>query len=286
MSPTCGFVEDSYFNSTNQRYEKKLVRVIKSTPCQQLVHDPHIQKHVQAVVALPGFEKIVVCPDLKASGEGALEDFKISQDLDNNRFRTVCRKVYPCSLDNPADCASHQQLLGLRSDYSKLDRLLKSSDFKDPLAHNSHRGIVNIDVPATKILKKIVRNAKIIDDLNRFGPPSVKLEFSQLVHGDSDFITRDRNQTHCSKDQIYSQGGGGCQEYISFDYSVSSEVEVMRRNYKSFTALLGELGGLLKIFSTAVFFFYSIYNYKKMKGNFAGLILQLDPQILREIHTI
>ena len=274
-------IEDSFFNTKTDKFEKKLVRIIKSTPCEQ-VSEPLLRDYVKEIVALPGFERIIICPDFKASGgEAAIQDFKISQDREYQRYRGVSMKVYPCSLENPADCAGHQELLGMRSDYTKNDRVLKSSDFKNPLVKNYYRGIATIDVSFTKILNEDIRKTTIVDDINRFGPPQVKLEFAKNIYGKSDFKMRDRNQLHCSKEQIFSQGGGGCQEYVTYDLYISNEVEIIRRNYKSFTTLLGELGGLLKILTTAVFFFYSIYNYNKMTQAFAGLVFKLDPEVLQ-----
>ena len=278
-------IEDSFFNTSAQKYEKSLVRIIKSTPCQQ-VSEPLLRDYVKEIVALPGFERIIICPDFKASGgEAAIQDFRISQDLESQKFRSVSMKVYPCSLEDPAECVGHQKLLGMRSDYTKNDRVLKSSEFKNPLVKNYYRGIATIDVSSTKILNEDIRKTKIIDDINRFGPPKVKLEFAKNIYGKSDFKMRDRNQLHCSKEQIYSEGGGGCQEYVTYDLHISSEVEIIRRNYKSFTTLLGELGGLLKILTTAVFFFYSIYNYKRMTNAFAELIFKLDSRVLEVIEA-
>ena len=129
----------------------------------------------------------------------------------------------------------------------------------------------------------MIRKAQIIDDINRFGPPVVKEEFSQILYGKSDFKMRDPNQLHCTKAQLYSEGGGGCQEYLSFDYTISNEMEVMRRNYKSFTTMMGELGGLLKILTSITFFFYSIYNYKKMRNYMTGVVLNLDENVIKAV---
>ena len=282
---TVWVVEDSFFNTTTNHFEKKLVRIIESAPCQKVSDDPIVKEHYQQVVSIPGFENIVVCLDLKSSGEGALEDFKISQDTENLRYRTVSMKVYPCSLENPDECAKRHQMIPMRADYSNLEKLINSSNFEKPVIKNYDRAPGPVDLGATKILKKVVRRARIVDDINRFGPPIIREEFSKVIYGKSNFKMRDPNQLHCSKAQIYSQGGGGCQEYVSFEYSISPEVEVIRRNYKSFTTLLGELGGLLKILTTMVFFFYSIYNYKKIKYALSEIVLTFDPSVIQAIEA-
>ena len=54
----------------------------------------------------------------------------------------------------------------------------------------------------------------------------------------------------------------------------------MRRDYMKFTTLLGELGGLLKIFTTVVFCVYSLYNFREMKAFIARTVLNIDERLV------
>ena len=134
-------IEDSFYNETTKKFEKKLVRRINSIPCHML-DDPAISKMVRETVDSPGFDLIVVCPDFKSSGEGSLEDFKVAQDLDTLTYRTISMKFYPCSLENPDDCAKPHEMYAMRSDFGKIDKLLKSSDYETLSSGSSTEGLL------------------------------------------------------------------------------------------------------------------------------------------------
>ena len=268
-------IEDTEFNPSTKQLEKRLVRRMYSVPCPQIV-DHLMRNHIRDTVSVPRFDELVYCPDLKTS-DGSMDDFKVSENLDKKKTRKIKMKFYPCSLEDRSKCAHPGEMFGMRVDFAKIDRLLKSPDFENPVDSILYRGYVVIDPAATKIIKKTVKRARVFDDISRFSAPVLKKEFIKLIYGNSDFKLRDRSQLHCSRSLI---AAGGCQEYLSFDYAAYAEVEVFRRNYMKFTTLLGELGGLLKMFTTVVFFFYSIYNYREMNAFISRAVVNIDSDLL------
>ena len=56
-----------------------------------------------------------------------------------------------------------------------------------------------------------------------------------------------------------------CQEYMEFVYEMSNEAIITKRKYKKIPALLGEFGGMLKLFTT-VFVVLSLYYTKAIKS--------------------
>ena len=107
-------------------------------------------------------------------------------------------------------------------------------------------------------------------------PPRVKEEYATLQEDSIDPKKRDSSQVYCTKEQIAQGPAGGCQEYLSFDYFASAEVVVTLRSYKKLTTMLGEYGGLLKIMTTLVFFFYGVYSMNKVKSVLKEIIFKND----------
>ena len=281
MTTVVWVMEEKWLNKTTNKFQKRVVRSVPAIPCSQIT-DPLIRKYIDISVAVPKFEEIVLCPDLK-DDDGSKEDFMVSEDLENHAYRTMSMRYYPCSLPNPANCLKREQMLVMRIDMMRINKLLKSYDYEEPVFNLYYRGFFTIDIKATKFIKRTVMRAKVIDDISRFSPPTLKLEYIKLVEGKLDFKLRDENQLHCSKALIEA---GGCQPYLSFDYSAYSEVEIHYRDYMKFTTLLGELGGLLKIFTTVVFLAYPIYNYREMKGFISRAVVNIDDGLVDRLRAL
>ena len=187
-------VEESRFNSSTQKIQKRLVRKINSIPCKE-VTDPLMRKQINDSVSLPGFDEIILCPDLKVS-DGSIDDFKVMEDSEMQISRTISMKLYPCSLENPAECAQGCQLLGMGTNFAKISRLMKSDDFENPIKIFINRDRKSLDLGVTKIIKRTIQNAQVIDDLSRFTTPVLKLKFTKMGFGKSDFSIRNRRQSY------------------------------------------------------------------------------------------
>ena len=67
---------------------------------------------------------------------------------------------------------------------------------------------------------------------------------------------------------------GKCQQYIEFSYRAEPQLMMMRRSYKKLTGVMGEFGGVLKIFSSVIFFVYSIYSSWAIKKFFRRSLVE------------
>ena len=235
-------------------------------PCSE-IKDPKITGFVDSVVSLPGFRDLNTCPDFR----GLEKDFKAVTSESTGKVVSI--KVYPCSLPDPSQCAPAQQINVLNLQFGYPYKVLKPSDYKNPVDNLPRRSGIRIDPRATKSSKEIINRNLVYGDTTSLIPAKLKEEYL-TIHTDSiDFSLRDQTQLHCSREEIDKGVRGNCQEYVSFDYIPSSEVVVTTRNYKKLTTLLGEFGGILKIITTAAFFVYGVYSMMKIKSIIAGIIL-------------
>ena len=236
-------------------------------PCGE-IDDPKIADHINAFSTLPGTGNVIACPDFK----GLEKHYKAVSDYLTFMGKAVFIKVYPCSLPDPSECASAQEIQFLNLEYAYPVKLLKPSNFKNPLESIPRLVAIKIDRRTTKVSKEVVKKNRVFDDTVSLIPAKLKMEYLTLQKDSIDFGMRDENQLHCPRSEVEKGVRGGCQEYISFDYTPSSEVVVTTRNYKKLTTMLGEFGGILKIIATGAFFVYGIYSMRKVKSVLGGII--------------
>ena len=265
------FVDEAVFNpdSAEQLYNLTPRRYFSYKPC-SLVKDPKITQYLELMSTLPGFKDLMSCPDF----EGHHEDFVVSSNYVTYASNWTLIKIYPCSLPDPTQCASAAEINALKVEYGFPSKLLKPSDYKNPVESLPVRVRISIDPRSTKVIKEVVKRNKVFDDTLSLVPAKLKEEYTTLHEESIDLSVRDQTQLHCSRDEVEKGVLGRCPEYISFDYIPSSEVVVTTRSYKKLTAMLGEFGGILKIITTTAFFVYGVYSMRKVKSLLGGIIFE------------
>ena len=255
-------VEELKYNFTTNKFDKRLVKQIPFAPCPE-IDDEVVNKVLFGVAELDELQEILICPDFSVG----VEEYLVKRDVSENHLkRRITVKVYPCSLPDPAtQCATPMEMIALALQHPIRTRLLVPSNYEDPVRDMFAVAIVKIDPHATKSLQHIIKSNKILDDTVQLVKPYVRKEYGSPHILKNDFTMRNATQLYCQKEWIERGEGGGCQEYIEFAYELSGEVVVTRRNYKKFTTMLGEFGGILKILTTVVFFAYSFYNFRQVK---------------------
>ena len=250
-------------------------------PCDE-IDDPHIQAYIDSFVELPGFRKLMSCPDFR----GLHKKFVASVEYITLINTCSYVKIYPCSLPDPSQCASLAEISNLNIEYGYPSKLLKPADYENPVESLPVRILVRIDPRTTKATRELIRRNKVYDDTMSLVPPKLREEYTTLVHRSIDFGMRDPSQLHCSKEDVDKGIFGGCKEYFSFRYSPDSEVVITTRSYKKLTTMLGEFGGILKIITTAAFFVYGVYSMRKVKTVLGGIIFGAEEgkeKLLREL---
>ena len=265
---------DAVTNFTERRFIPTPFRKFDYKICQH-VKDQQVQDYVGLIASEAGVEKYWSCPDFQGLGN----DFVVHDNYENHTHKWLSIKVYPCSLEDRSQCASAEEIDEIRNDYTFALKLLQPSDAETPVRTSIIRESVNLDRRSTKDVKMVVRLNRVLDGtLTTLIPPSVKLEYATIQEEKVDLKRRPESQVYCTKAQIDQGPAGGCREYVSYDYVASSEVLVTLRSYKKLTTMLGEYGGLLKIMTTLVFFFYGFYSLRKVKSIMSGIIFKTDQE--------
>ena len=225
-------------------------------PCTQ-IKDPHYLNPVK--IMLPGDTLgIAVCIDF--SSDPNLEHFSIKLDPEESYFQEAMIHVFPCSLPDKTQCASPQEISTTQLTVTRLDNYVVSTDKENPLRTIGDRYTSMLDLYNTKFKFLTVKQHRVIDDASLFSKPSLKLEFASPELTSSDTSSRNPMIRSCDSADVDSLNLGKCQEYIQFSYSAVPQLMIMRRTYKKLTGVMGEFGGVFKIFSSFIFFFYSIYS--------------------------
>ena len=266
------------YSLPNQTIMLRGVKQFDFIPCED-VQDDFVKSYVKQISPLEGFDKIFMCPDF----EEKEEEYTYLDDIDNLKYQLISVDVYPCSRPNPADCASEQELNAMIVDVSPMTKLLEPSDFENPVRNFSVRRYHELDIGLKKTVKFDMKNERVVDDASRFSPPIVKTQFSTAYISSTDYKLRDKGQRHCSKAQISNPHFGGCAPYVTYSYTGLGEVGIIRRNYKKWTEMLGEFGGILKCLTTSAFFFYTFYNVWAMKRYLKEKMMGADKQLTKEV---
>ena len=268
------------YNEKTKKLETKVLKKIPFVACRD-IQDEKAKKYLKDTNSLPGFIDVINCPNL--------DDPEVRQQLviskDNQDFSEIdySIKIYPCSLEDPSKCANQFQMIALRSDFMKISRVIEASDYANPVRSILDRNSHMIDMSVGKKVYLEASKNKIYDDTSQFTQPKLKQEFSTMRVKKTDFEMRDRTQIYCTKTQIDQ---GACKEFVSFEYQVSDEINIIVRNYQKFSTLMGEFGGILKIITSTIFLAYSIYNLRVMRSYMRGAVLGLDKNSVNKLKTM
>ena len=261
-------VDRSVYNTTTQIFQTRPYLEFDFIPCSES-KDPAVIKLLEGLNDVEKIISIFICPDFRGLGQ----EYTAIDDFEKYQFQWINVHVYPCSLENKEECASEEEIRQLTVDVNPITKLLKTSDYKDPLRNFILRRYVEVEPSVKKIVKFDMRNSKVVDDASRFFPPVVKEEFSSAFMSSFDFKERDRNQFHCDMEVIKQGPHAGCSPYITYNYAGVGDIGIIRRNYKKWTEMLGEFGGIMKVIGSTVFFLYAFYNSFAMKGYLSKIIL-------------
>ena len=270
VTPKLVVLKTAFDNQTNT-FESELVHTFDYAPCSEL-SDPQLNKIIAKMDAsLSQIKSNVLCPDFK----NASKVFKLYRDNVNSTFTITNLRLFPCSLPNPAQCASDAEMKSLRVQFFNLENMMVSSNFKKPVAHLAGHRVIKFDPFFTKEIEiDVVRN-EIWDDAGVFRGPKLKEKYvtQHLVHVDN--VIRPKRDGSCGSISGSGKGLEGCLEYISLNYKASGKVVKIRRNYRKLTTILGELGGFIKLVTIIIFFVYSYYNSWSVRNFLAEKVYKL-----------
>ena len=224
-----------------------------------------------------------LCPDLK----GLSSEYFSQYDSANFDHSSVNVYVYPCSLPDPSQCASQQEVNQLMMVSSKLEKFFVSSDKDKPMRELAKRYEARIDVLNTKYRVFELKLNRLIDDTSTMSSPKVSKEFCSSHLELSDSASRNGgHQMHCPSSIIDGPRSFLCSPYLRYSFDATGKTLIMNRSYKGVITVMGEFGGVIKILTAVVFFLYSFYSARKVRSYFSSRIFNLNDNQLKRLEEL
>ena len=205
------------------------------------------------------FLNSMLCGDV-SRGQDVIQGSKF-----NLPFQRSHIDIYPCSLPNPAQCASPEELSTLQIGFVQVVKVAKYKEKGEPLEQAIDPDtIFYVDITTkSQIINSYKMNYIYDDDIGivdqRLTQKFIDADTSKTVTG-----SRLSQSIYCSRQQI---DAGLCEYYTKIITRSSYEKMVIERRYDQFFGVISEIGGfndLIAIVLWAVYFFYNSYCYKKM----------------------
>ena len=173
-------------------------------------------------------------------------------------YTSVKYNIYPCTLENQAECASPTELM----DSSVIvPFFLNSVDFSNsssPLV----RGIdTDVNLPFGVITKTKItfwfKDSTIMDKkIDFFGDFGKPLKFIELDKVTTTIGTRN-GAIHCTEIQIED---GNCDPYIEVELRASKALTIVERRYYTFLTMVSEVGGFVDLIFMVIVVLAGWYN--------------------------
>ena len=265
------------YNETELTYKPISSAMFDYAPCKDL-GDPQMSDYINRMRLKAGLSDSFLCPDLKNTPNL----LTVMDDINNPESVSVKVHVLPCSL--PADqCAPSQEIRTLKINFMEVRKLLEPSDFEKPLRNFMLRRHVLVEPKLEKHVNFDLQHNKVMDDISRFSPPKLKMEYSTATMSSLDYRMRNEPSTKCTQEHVVN---GLCQPYITFNFLGSENVNIVRRSYKKWTEMLGEFGGILKVITSTMFFIYAFYNLWWMGSYLEGAMLAPTKKEAKEVKKL
>ena len=250
-------IEEHSFNPKTKNLEFRKLYSFRYIPCDE-INDELIQKFIKNTKSpVYAILKNNLCPDF---GDNK-DQFKAVRGFSRSTHRIPKLKIYPCSLTNKSQCASAEEINGVQVLFPSISKILISSNFTHPVSKFlENKGIV-LDPSVRKMHRNEVRLNRIEDHTSAIWGPRIKAEYVTQEKTESDYAKRDEGVLHCEQALIEVGKYGACPEYAFYEYSPSTKILKVRRNYKKITTVLGELGGFTKLVTVVVFFFVFLLQF-------------------------
>ena len=259
------------YNPIRKAYEIEKIKEFDYVNCDKIT-DPKMKQILDVTHSNKDIQRMSLCPDFA----GSEDEFSISDDLDTNTYRRAELTLYPCSLEDQTKCAKPQEFLLFRAYYGQMNKLLTSANFEKPVTLSPTIGDITLNLHFSKFMKFAVNNNRVIDSKYEFFAQKIKEEYLNFEVIERDINPRNPSQLHCTERQVDLWKRGGCLEYLSIVYEVKREVFIVRRNYKRISDVFCQFGGIMKLLTGVVFFFYSWYNKSKIKSSIIAATFDLD----------
>ena len=205
------------------------------------------------------FNDSILCGDIKD------EDTAVEGSKFRFPFIRLDINIFPCSLPDPTQSASIEELSTLQIGFIQMIQVAKYKEKGKPLEPALDPDTVfYVDITTKTQITNFMKMNHIYDDDigiigERLTQKFIDVDRTKTVTG-----SRLTQSVYCTKQQIDS---GHCEYYTQVITRSSNEKMIIQRRYKQFFGAISEIGGfndLIIIILWAFYFFYNSYSYKRM----------------------
>lgn len=185
-------------------------------------------------------------------------------------------EIHPCSLEDKAKCLNPQSItvvFGLpklsfdKEDFDKPFKIEPSLPFS-----------ISIDQSIRKSNKIFLKSTSIFDSRVDFMPETSKGKFAEIDEIKSLTQPRPVENSHCRLEAVLNFA---CPMYVGLEFLPSGNLKKISRNYKKMLDILGQIGGISKLFlfgGSLIFLILGNFLKKKTK---AKILLENE---LEQVH--
>ena len=262
-------IHEYHYNNQTNNYVLNVLHDFDYIPCNR-INDTAILKLIAQVNSLSAqMNDAALCPDFR----GIPNEYQSFDNPFNSSYKVAVMKVYPCSLPDPRMCASELEVKYTQLMHARMEKLLVSSDKKNPVNLKPRiMADVVLDNYQVKSHTYSVKDNKIIDDTSYWKKPTTSKEYATYELDSLDSRYRDPAQLHCAQTGVKNQPFVNCFEYFSASFPATGNVQIIRRNYRKITTVLGEFGGSVKLLTSSAFIVYAFYNLWLMRTFLVGVL--------------
>ena len=166
-------------------------------------------------------------------------------------------EIHPCSLPNPADCATPADFIGLSVVFAKPDVAFDPTNYKNPLSFSIDSDLLlAFDITQSYSWESSFRTNEIYDERYDFIGEQFFDSFIDIESVFTRGVARPSAQLFCTLDQIKTFA---CVPFFKFDFKSGNQVKKIKRTYKMILDTLGNMGGIFEIMFAIAAILYCCY---------------------------
>lgn len=243
------------FDEISNIVNGSVIEVIPYVPCNLLEEDNVIQSAYLGNTNKN--EEILnqnfgMCPNLTN-----LTNYSVEGKLNEVPWVYPMIAILPCTLPDPAQCASLEEINRLETKYTTLDKAIDPSNKKNPLSYfPNFDGSLSFSTLQSKVVTQKLKLNEIYDDDQDFFEERLILKYADVDSLEIDTTLRNSTQNHCDISSLFST----CTPYFTFVYFSTGKTVITKRTYVKFFESLAELGGNAEIIMILALLIYVKYN--------------------------
>ena len=259
------YVDKFYWENETERFKSEVDQEYDYIPCDQ-IKDRRVAEFLDSYfIKQKGVLSRTMCPDL----QGRTDQYYAQGDHYKFKFSVVKVYIFPCSLQDPRQCASKSELNRAQLLTTNTKKSLASWSKKNPTkAHSEVVGHLEFDAGLKKFYSYSLRLNEVYDDATDYFEPRLNTRFIDYQFNYMDYKLREADVLHCTKEQMDDHLNDSCHEYFKFYFEATGEVKRTRRTYYKLFSMVADFGGVAKIIVIMATLIYTLYSTRAVKSYF------------------